>query len=116
MLTLVATNNHLVAKTIAKQLLQLDQACVCAYSFEEASLIYKNQRPDKVIIDVALKSESGLTLTQLIRKEYQSVTPLLLLGKINVQSEIEQQLAEGANASLTYPFQTRQFSEAFKKL
>lgn len=116
MLILIATENQLIAKTIVKQLLQLEQACICTYSYEEAISTYKNHRPDLVIADISLKSDEGKSLTHIIRLDFQSTTPIMTIGKIGFQKEFEKEIELGSQVSLTYPFQTLQFKEAYKKL
>ncbi|MCQ4670341.1 response regulator transcription factor [Lactonifactor longoviformis] len=79
-----------------------EYCCVQAFTLQQAREIWKEQRPDLILLDVNLPDGSGIDLMAEIRRFDR--TPIILLTANNMEMDIVTGLESGANDYITKPF------------
>ena len=76
-----------------------EYCCVQAFTLQQAREIWKEQRPDLILLDVNLPDGSGIDLMAEIRRFDR--TPIILLTANNMEMDIVTGLESGANDYIT---------------
>ena len=90
---------------------------ICAYDGEEGFSKYLDEKPDLIILDVAMPKMSGQYLCKKIRREKKDgQTPILMLTAKNEDSDKIIGRVAGANKYMTKPFDMQLLLETVKGL
>jgi CheY-like chemotaxis protein len=79
---------------------------------EQAQIALHRQRPDLILMDIALPGMDGLTLTRLLKADpsFQGI-PVVALTAFAMKGDDQKALAAGCEGYITKPIQTRQFAK-----
>jgi CheY-like chemotaxis protein len=96
---------------LASEVLELDGHLILrANDADEALALLGTERPDLILMDIALPGMDGLTLTrQLKATPAFARTPIVALSAFAMKGDEEKALAAGCDGYITKPIDTRTF-------
>lgn len=112
MKVLVVDDEQTILETVGHKLQREGYTVFTADTAEEGMRLYKQVRPDLLILDVMLPHRSGLDLTKAIRKE--NKTPIILLTAKASEADRVAGLEIGADDYVVKPFNLAELAARVK--
>ncbi|MCC7102012.1 MAG: response regulator transcription factor [Fimbriimonadaceae bacterium] len=109
---LLVDDEATILETIGQKLRKEGFSVFAAASAEEGMRLYKQVRPDLIVLDVMLPNRSGFDLCRVIRKE--SHTPIIFLSARGSESDRLLGLELGADDYVVKPFNLRELAARVK--
>ena len=114
-LTLLLVDDEPVNLRVLKQLLASDYQLIFAKNGEEAIRLAAARQPNLILLDIMMPGESGLKLTDTLKKN-NFKTPILLLSALGNADDRIKGLEIGANDYLAKPFEPKELLLRMKNL
>lgn len=112
---LVAEDNHMNQLLVKSMLERYDIITDIVENGEEAVNAMRDKQYDMVMMDVQMPGMDGLTATRLIRKEIDTITPVIAMTAHVLPGEKEKCLAAGMNDYLPKPLDEIALDKVLKK-
>lgn len=114
---LVADDDDALRRLVVTTLMDDDRTLLEARDGEEALSVARRERPDLILLDIAMPGLSGLAVCRRLRREAGTrAIPVIMLTGHGRAADRERGLSAGADAYLTKPFsplELLQLSEQF---
>jgi diguanylate cyclase (GGDEF)-like protein len=100
---LIVDDDHAICRALGEMIVQLGHEPMTATTFTEALRLYRDGKPDLVLLDVMMPTLDGYKMAKLLRGESSSFVPIVLLTALDDMESKRRGMEAGADDFLTKP-------------
>ena len=100
---LIVDDDRAVCNMLAQMVAQSGHEAVAASTFQDALRLYREHKPDLVLLDVMMPTIDGYKMAKLLRREVGGFVPIILLTALDDLESKRRGMEAGADDFLTKP-------------